>query len=35
MSLPPLVAWKYNWKAEPGSPEAQLTDYFLKPREWC
>ena len=35
MSLPPLVAWKYNWTAELGSPEAQLTDYFLKPREWC
>lgn len=34
MSLPPLVAWKYNWTAESGSPEAQLTDYFLKPREW-
>lgn len=34
MSLPPLVAWKYNWTAETGSPEAKLTDYFLKPREW-
>lgn len=34
MSLSPLVAWKYNWTAEFGSLEAQLTDYFLKPREW-
>jgi coproporphyrinogen III oxidase len=34
MSLPPLVAWEYNWQAEPGTPEARLTDYFLKPRDW-
>lgn len=34
MSLPPLVAWEYNWRAEPGSPEAQLTEHFLKPRDW-
>ncbi|TVS17921.1 MAG: oxygen-dependent coproporphyrinogen oxidase [Gammaproteobacteria bacterium] len=33
-SLPPLAAWKYAWKAEPGSPEAALTDYYLKPRDW-
>ena len=32
--LPPLVAWEYNWQAEPGTPEARLTDYFLKPRDW-
>ena len=34
MSLPPLVSWKYDWQPEPGSPEARLTEYFLKPREW-
>jgi coproporphyrinogen III oxidase len=34
MSLPPLVAWRYDWKPEPGSPEARLHDVFLKPREW-
>ncbi len=33
MSLPPLAAWRYNWKPEPGSPEARL-DAFLKPRNW-
>ena len=22
MSLPPLVKWRYNWRPEPGSPEA-------------
>jgi coproporphyrinogen III oxidase len=35
MSLPPLVAWKYDWKPEPGTPEARLYDVFLKPREWA
>ncbi len=34
MSLPPLVSWQYNWQAEPGSPEAELTDTFLKPTDW-
>ncbi len=34
MSLPPLVKWRYDWHAEPGSPEARLTDRFLKPRDW-
>jgi coproporphyrinogen III oxidase len=34
MSLPPHVQWKYGWKAEPGSAEARLTEYFLKPRNW-
>ncbi|MDH5326315.1 MAG: oxygen-dependent coproporphyrinogen oxidase [Gammaproteobacteria bacterium] len=34
MSLPPLVKWRYNWKPEPGSPEADLYDNYLKPRDW-
>jgi coproporphyrinogen III oxidase len=34
MSLPPMVRWEYNWQPEPGSAEARLTDYFLKPRDW-
>ncbi len=34
MSLPPRVAWRYDWKPEPGSPEAQLYTDFLKPRAW-
>ena len=33
-SLPPLVKWIYNFKAEPGSREAELTEYYLKPRDW-
>lgn len=34
MSLPPLAAWQYDRQAEPGSPEAELAAYFLKPRDW-
>jgi coproporphyrinogen III oxidase len=35
MSLPPLVRWDYDWRPEPGSPEARLYDVFLKPRDWA
>jgi coproporphyrinogen III oxidase len=35
MSLPPLVRWDYDWKPEPGSPEARLHECFLKPRDWA
>ena len=34
MSLPPLVRWEYDYQAEPGSPEAELTDYYLRDRDW-
>jgi coproporphyrinogen III oxidase len=34
MSLPPLVRWEYAYEPEPGSPEAELTDYYLKDRDW-
>ena len=34
MSMPPLVRWEYDWHPQPGSPEAQLYDVFLKPRDW-
>jgi len=33
MSLPPIVKWRYDWRPEPGSPEAQL-DEVLRPRDW-
>ncbi|GAB4474862.1 MAG: oxygen-dependent coproporphyrinogen oxidase [Burkholderiaceae bacterium] len=35
MSLPPIVRWRYDWKPEPGSPEARLYTDFLKPRAWA
>jgi coproporphyrinogen III oxidase len=35
MSLPPLAAWRYDWRPEPGSPEADLYTEFLQPRDWA
>ncbi|MBA4064617.1 MAG: oxygen-dependent coproporphyrinogen oxidase [Isosphaera sp.] len=35
MSLPPVVRYVYDYRPEPGSPEAELTDYWLKPRDWA
>ena len=35
MSLPPLVRWRYDWRPEPGTPEARLYEEFLRPREWA
>jgi len=35
MSLPPLVRWDYDYRPEPGTPEARLYDFFLKPRDWA
>jgi coproporphyrinogen III oxidase len=34
MSLPPVVSWRYDWKPEPGSPEAKLYTDFLPARRW-
>jgi coproporphyrinogen III oxidase len=34
MSLPPEVSWRYDWQPEPGTPEAELYQVFLKPRDW-
>jgi coproporphyrinogen III oxidase len=34
MSLPPLVKWRYNWQPQPGTPEAELYEVYLKPRNW-
>jgi len=34
MSLPPAVKWRYDWRPEPGTPEAELYDVYLKPKDW-
>jgi coproporphyrinogen III oxidase len=34
MSMPPVVKWRYDWRPEPGSPEARLYSHFLPPRDW-
>ena len=33
-SLPPEVNWRYDWKPQPGTPEAELYERFLPPRDW-
>jgi coproporphyrinogen III oxidase len=35
MSLPPVVQWRYDWKAQPGTPEARLLDFLSPPRDWA
>jgi coproporphyrinogen III oxidase len=35
MSLPPIVRWRYDWKPEPGSPEAKLYQVLMPPRDWA
>src|SRR5215471_1183640 len=34
MSLPPVVKWRYDWQAQPGSAEARLASDFLTARDW-
>jgi coproporphyrinogen III oxidase len=34
MSLPPRVTWRYDWRPEPGTPEAELYEVYLQPRDW-
>ena len=33
MSLPPLARWVYDYRPQPGTPEAEAWDYF-KPQDW-
>ncbi|CAC9588477.1 Coproporphyrinogen III oxidase, aerobic (EC 1.3.3.3) [uncultured Gammaproteobacteria bacterium] len=34
MSLPPKVAWEYQYQPKANSPEAKLYEYYLKPQDW-
>jgi coproporphyrinogen III oxidase len=34
MSMPPRVAWRYDWKPAAGSPEEALYRDFLVPKDW-
>jgi len=34
MSLPPRVRWEYDWQPDAGSPEADLYENYLQPRDW-
>ncbi len=35
MSMPPKVEWRYDWRPQPGTPEARLSSDFLRPRDWA
>lgn len=35
MSLPPTVRYWYDYHPEPGSKEAELTEDWLKPKDWA
>jgi coproporphyrinogen III oxidase len=34
MSMPATAKWRYNWCAEPGTREAELTEFYLQPQNW-
>ncbi|HKB00810.1 MAG TPA: oxygen-dependent coproporphyrinogen oxidase [Gemmataceae bacterium] len=35
MSLPPTVRYWYDYRPDPGSKEAELTEYWVKPQDWA
>ncbi len=34
MSMPPQAIWRYDWRPEAGTPEAELVEHYLQPRDW-
>lgn len=34
VSMPPLAAWEYCYTPATGTPEFELTDFYLKPKDW-
>lgn len=34
LSMPPLAKWRYDWHPEKGTPEAELYEKFLLPKDW-
>lgn len=34
VSLPPLTGWEYRYEPTPDTPEFELTNFYLKPRDW-
>jgi coproporphyrinogen III oxidase len=33
--MPPVAKWRYDWRPQPGTPEALLYERYLVPREWA
>ena len=34
MSMPATAIWKYDWQPAPGSPEEELSKFYLHPQDW-
>lgn len=34
VSMPPLASWEYRFEPQVGTAEFELTDFYLKPRDW-
>lgn len=34
VSMPPLASWSYRYEPPADSPEFELTDFYLKPKDW-
>ncbi len=34
VSMPPLASWSYRYEPAVGTPEFELTDFYLKPKDW-
>ena len=34
VSMQPLASWHYRFEPDQGTPEFELTDFYLKPRDW-
>ena len=34
LSMPPVACWEYDWSPEEGSPEADLYQNYLQPKDW-
>ena len=34
VSMPPLASWSYRYEPKAGTREFELTDFYLKPRDW-
>lgn len=35
MSMPASAKWRYDWRPAPGSPEAELAEFYLQPQDWA
>lgn len=34
VSMPPVASWEYRFEPKKGTPEFELTDFYLKPQDW-